>query len=309
MRFAPKTPFFLSLSVLTLAACGGSGGGTDITQDPYFIGTDDESASSTGLPFAAEGAVSSTSATDITIPLLTADVGATRVPANERVSSTTFSADISFFLGGSNNFDIDIAGETVTIADGSGVLSDGRTVQALRLVETVGGPVVAFAVSDAGQYESISTFGFRNETPPSIIDDRMGSADFVGQLQLLSVAYVDDEFIDIGGQLDAPVSINVDFSDRTLSGDIGEMPLGIGASTLSGKLNGTDIAGNGAIGDITWTCANGATCSDTADFGLVFSRAGRLGMIGLTSIDADITFDNDTEASIVGVGGFVTLED
>ena len=312
MTFKAKTLFSMPLAIVALAACGGSGGsggGGDVTQEPYFFGAIDDSSSANGLPFAAEGALSSNSANNITVPLVTADIAATQIPANVRASTTQFSAGISFFLGGSDNFDVDVDGETVTVAGGTGVLSDGRTIEAIRLTPSVGGNIVGFAIADGGVYESISAFGFRNETPPSIIAGRSGTANFDGLLQMLSAAYVDGDLVDIGTQLQGPMTLSVDFSDGTVSGDIPAIPLGVGASTLSGSLSGDTIFGNAALGDIAWTCGNGATCSDTAAFGLVFGRADRLAIGGLTSIDADITFDDESEATIVGVGGFSLLED
>lgn len=310
MHFSPTTVLLSSFALVALTACGGGGDGrTDITQDPLFFGAVDDTASGNGLPFSAEGEPESTMVTGVTVPVVTVDIAATRVPGNVRVAQSTVSAGTSFTLGGEADFDIEIDGETVTLVDGIGVLSDGRTIEAVRLVPTLPGNLTAFAISGPSAYESISAFGFRNETPPSIIDGRAGTANFDGPLELLTAAYLDGTLVDIGTQLEGVMTINVDFSTRTLSGNISDMELGADEATLSGTLNESTFVGNGAIGDITWTCGNGATCNDTSDFGLVFARAGRLAMVGLTSIDADITLADDREVSLVGAGGFTVLED
>lgn len=315
-----QSGLILTSALVVLSACGRGGGGgedggaSDPTQDPLFIAATDDSASGNGLPFAEEGALIIITGVDVDVPLLTAPVSEIRAPAEPTVTASTFAGPLAFFLGGDATFDIDIDGETVTIVDGLGTLGDGRVVDAARLLSSGGAQLVGAGLRTGDAYESISIFGFVQETRPSDIAMRAGPATYTGPFQFLTASYIDtmfievgtqQAFVEIGTQLDGTATLQVDFSSASLTGDVSGISFGAGEGTLNGVIAPMDIIGNGGIGTIAWSCAGGATCSDESDVGLVFGRSDASTILGLTSIDTDLTLGGGASGGLTGVGGFI----
>ena len=302
--------------LVALAACGGSGGTiVDVTEDPLFIGSGPDAAeSSNGLPFDEEGVGVIINNSDIGVPVLTAPVTAIRAPAEATVSRSTFNGDVFYFLTGEQDFDLDFEGETITFVDGSVILDDGRMLESTILEQQGGATLAAYAVETIDGYESISAFGFVQETAPADVAARMGVSGYTGPFRLLTASYVDKLFIEegvqrgfeeIGTSLDGTATLIVDFGAGTLSGAISDIDFGGGVGGLSGTIAETEIVGNGALGTVTWACGNGATCADETELGMVIGRSDASTILGMTSIDTDITLADDEEVSITGVGGFI----
>lgn len=311
----PLTKLLLTAAVTSLMACGGSGGGSTTT-DPDTdggtgSGTDGSGTDgggvtqppsvvtgSNGLNFGANGQ-SLTEAEGVAVTTRSAGFES---GSGASIGDAVITLDAGFLEAApaDRSGSLQIGTETVSITNGSGVLSTGEAVIVTFEEDRAGTYAGALEVSIAGATgtavngENAFVFGF--ETDPDVIADRTsGSFEYTGGFQAFgSLDDADDTSTEYEGEMTVVVSFEGNgTADVTLDGQLN--------GTTSADLGGTlDISENGFSGALSCTagCTGDGSSIDAGFFGPDADEVA--GVVGVDFTAGGASFD--------GVGSFVLTD-
>ncbi|MEL6572912.1 MAG: hypothetical protein AAFQ64_14710 [Pseudomonadota bacterium] len=291
-------------SLMAASACG-SDGETPV-ENPFSLATEDTETASNGIAFADVAVIEDYEGLSVTVPIATVDGGMTLGPANATLETTTVVPEASFFVDGPITYTIELEGEILSVTNTVGLLTDGRSWQSTRVLSGAESVIVGGILAGDDGFEQFALFPLAVETIPSAIFTGASAATYQGDFEVLGTSYVDGTQSEFALLFEGDAVLTVDLDAATLIGTLTSDPLEGTTAILTGALSESDIVGNGASGSVAWTCGDGANCSGTSDYGTVFAGDTGQEIVGLTTVDVAVDFDDPaTDVTYVGVAGFL----
>ncbi|KJZ20039.1 transferrin-binding protein-like solute binding protein [Loktanella sp. S4079] len=259
-----RTTASLLLILATVSACGGSGGEEVTTPPP-------------SLPDITGEEVSVTSATYR--PGQGADIA----------DGMTITLDSGFLTGGPLDAELELFGETVTVTNGSGRMSDGKDVAVIYEEDRAGqfvAPIEVTVFDATGGVFGETGLVVGTETPASDIPS--GTATYTGDFLAIG------QIVGAEAEYQGAISLDVDFSgnvDGTLNGDVND------STNVILSLDAASVSENGFSGDLICTsgCTTSASSLDATFYGPSAEEIG-----GVTALEFD---------QFEGVGTFIATDD
>lgn len=280
----------LPMSLILLAACGGSGGSGGGTTDPLAGPPGPNGLVYGGVGINLDDAEGTTMTLD-TAGYTTAGGGATSVSTGQTVLLD------SGALSGALNGTIQVAGEQVTITNGSGTTTGGDTVAVIyedSRSGTYSGALEILVVDSGGGVvgENVFVFGFETD-PTNIALRNAGSLTYTGGFQ------GNGQLDGTATEYEGTITLTANFTGSgNVSGSL-DGTLG-GATDVDMSMPAAGISGNGFGGNLNCAlgCTNGGAAGGSIDGVFYGPDAEEVGGI--------LTFDFSAGAEdYIGAGTFV----